>query len=139
LQPIMNYPARKHWGGIHAVYNLYNATRLCELKQFAVDRGLSIRWQNLSGPVAVDTRKHGVEIAAMAAAEIEKFFATFDPSEEEKMLFDAALQHYQSVTESNPDMIRVLQKFVSDIEDVYHPDTKGQFAALWPELNKNYG
>jgi hypothetical protein len=55
------------------------------------------------------------------------------------MLFGAALQHYRSITNSKPDMIAVLQKFVSDIEDVYHPDAKGQFAALWPELNKNYG
>jgi hypothetical protein len=139
LQPIMNDPDRKHWGGIHAVYNLYNATRLCEFKQFATDRGLSIHWQSLGGVGYLDTRQYGVEIAAMAAEEIEKFFATFDPSEEEKMLFGAALQHYQSVTESNPAMIAHLQKFVSDIEDVYHPDTKGQFAALWPELNKNYG
>ena len=100
---------------------------------------MSIQWQNLSGPAAVDPRQHGTEFAALAAAEIEKFFATVDPSEQEKMLFGAALQHYGSVTDARPDMSAILQKFVADIEDVYHPDTKDQFAALWPELNKIYG
>ena len=134
LQSIMNDPVRQHWGGIHAVYNLYNATRLCEFKQFANDRGLSIRWQNLSGPAAVDPRQHGKEIADLAALEIEKFFATFIPSDEEKLLFTDALQHYQSIANTNITMLGQLQKFVSDIEDIYHPDTKGQFATLWPEL-----
>ena len=134
LQPIMNDPDRKHWGGIHSVYNLYNATRLCEFKQFANDRGLSIHWQHLEGPVEVNPRKHGTKIAKLAADEIEKFFATFEPSPEEKMLFTEALKHYKSITDTSTKVINKLNQFVSNIEDVYHPDTKGQFAKLWPEL-----
>jgi MoaA/NifB/PqqE/SkfB family radical SAM enzyme len=123
-----------HWGGIHAVYNLYNATRLAEFKQFATARGLSIKWQNLGGPVALDPRVHGKEIAQLAAAEIERVFATCDVDSEEQLLFSTALGVYQSKTQSNLDMLSQLQKFVTEIEQ-YHPDQQGQFARLWPELS----
>lgn len=134
MQSIMKDPARKHWGGIHAVYNVYNATRLCELKQFANDRGLFIRWQNLETPPELNPRKFGKQFAELFANEIEKFFSMFDPSPEEISLFGESLQYYKSITAVNKNSILGLKQFVSNIEDVYHPDTKGQFAALWPEL-----
>jgi len=123
-----------HWGGIHAVYNLYNATRLTEFKQFATARGLSIKWQNLGGPAALDPRRHGKEIAQLAAAEIERVFATCDVDSEEQLLFSTALGVYQSKTQSNPDMLSQLQKFTTQIEQ-YHPDQQGKFKELWPELS----
>jgi hypothetical protein len=123
-----------HWGGIHAVYNLYNATRLVEFKQFATARGLSIKWQNLGGPKPLDPRRHGKEIAQLAAAEIERVFALCNVDSEEQLLFSTALETYQSTTQSDPDMLDQLQKFVTEIER-YHPDQLGQFARLWPELS----
>jgi MoaA/NifB/PqqE/SkfB family radical SAM enzyme len=39
-----------HWGGIHAVYNLYNATRITELRRFADDQDCTVLWQNLFQP-----------------------------------------------------------------------------------------
>jgi len=134
MQSIMKDPARKHWGGIHAVYNVYNATRLCELKQFANDRGLFIRWQNLETPPELNPRKFGKQFAELFANEIEKFFSMFDPSPEEISLFGESLQYYKSMTAVNEKSLLELKQFVSNIEDMYHPDTKGQFAALWPEL-----
>jgi hypothetical protein len=116
------------------VYNLYNATRLVEFKQFATARGLSIKWQNLSGPDPLDPRRYGKEIAQLAATEIERVFATCDVDSEEQLLFSTALGVYQSKTQSNPDMLSQLQKFVTEIEQ-YHPDQQGQFARLWPELS----
>jgi sulfatase maturation enzyme AslB (radical SAM superfamily) len=56
-----------HWGGIHAVYNLYNATRLQEFKRFADERGLSIRWQNI-GHAVLNQRIYGKEIAELVSA-----------------------------------------------------------------------
>jgi MoaA/NifB/PqqE/SkfB family radical SAM enzyme len=125
-----------HWGGIHAVYNLYNATRLCEFKQFALERGLTIRWQNLSGPRQLDPRIFGVEVAELAAAEIELLLNSCLVDEAEQQLFSTALEHYQAQTKHKPEQLRELNTFVTRLETQYHPNSQGQFAKLWPELGK---
>ena len=123
-----------HWGGIHAVYNLYNATRLVEFKQFATARGLSIKWQNLNVPLELDPRNHGLEIANLAAQEIERVFAECSVDKEEQDLFTSALNTYRTRVDSNPHMIKKLQEFVDQIETKYHTDRSGDFVRLWPEL-----
>jgi hypothetical protein len=123
-----------HWGGIHAVYNLYNATRLVEFKQFATERGLSIKWQNLNWPNELDPRNYGKEIAELAIAEIEHVFAKCVLDSEEQDLFTSALNIYRSRVETNPLMIKKLQEFVDQIETKYHKDCSGEFNRLWPEL-----
>jgi hypothetical protein len=32
-------------------------------------------------------------------------------------------------------MLGELKKFIVNIETVYHPDTAGKFAELWPEIS----
>jgi MoaA/NifB/PqqE/SkfB family radical SAM enzyme len=123
-----------HWGGIHAVYNLYNATRLVEFKQFATARGLSIKWQNLGGPHDLDPRRYGQEIAQLVAAEIERVFDVCEVDDEERLLFGTALKTYQSITQPNPEMLEKLKKFVAEIEQ-YHPNQQGKFRELWPEIS----
>ena len=123
-----------HWGGIHAVYNLYNATRLVEFKQFATAKGLTIKWQNLSGPAELDPRNYGKEIADLAAQEIERVFAECSVDKEEQDLFTSALNTYRNRIDSNPAMIKKLQEFVDQIETKYHTDRSGDFVRLWPEL-----
>jgi hypothetical protein len=123
-----------HWGGIHAVYNLYNITNLVEFKNFAHQRGLSIKWQPLGTPPALDTKNYGREIAAMAATEIQRMFETCDIDDEERVLFGTALAHYQSVVDKKPEKLAELKRFVDDIEQ-YHPDQQGKFAELWPEIS----
>ena len=127
---------KNQWGGIHAVYNLYNATRLVEFKNFAQQRGLSIKWQNLGPPPALDPRNYGQEVAALAIAEIEKVFSTFTVDAEEQELFSLALNIYQSKVETNPNMLDQLKQFVKEIEENYHPDQSGKFAMLWPEFGE---
>jgi len=124
---------KKQWGGIHAVYNLYNATRLVEFKLFAQQRGLSIKWQNLGGPTVLDPRNYGKDIAELAAAEIEQVFDNCTVDSEERDLFTSALNSYRAQKELRPDMLIQLQTFVKDIEEKYHPDQLGKFAELWPE------
>lgn len=124
-----------HWGGIHAVYNLYNATRICELKQFAQDRDVTVHWQNLFQPDYLDPFLHGVEVAALAAQEIEKFYATDMVTPEERTFFDTALEKYRSITEPNPAMVKKFLDHTQKIESIYHPDQQGYFAQLWPELS----
>jgi hypothetical protein len=122
-----------HWGGIHAVYNLYNATRLVEFNTFAADRGLSIKWQPLNGPAPLNPRWHGQAIAALAADEIDRVFATCTVDAEERTLFSSALAHYRSVNHDGQAQLQQLKQFVDRIEQ-YHPDQQGNFARLWPEF-----
>jgi len=123
-----------HWGGIHAVYNLFNATRLCEIKQFAQERGLIVRWQNLYGPRVLDPRTYGSEVAQLAAVEIECMYETCQVDVEERQFFDTVLAHYKTQTRSDPEALEKLDQFITQLETEYHPDSAGQFAAAWPEL-----
>ena len=124
-----------HWGGIHAVYNLYNATRVCELKQFAKDRDVTVLWQNLFQPDYLDPFLHGIEVAVLAAKEIEKFYATDMVTPAEKIFFDTALEKYRSVTKSNSAITKKFLDHTHKIENIYHPDQSGYFAKLWPEFS----
>jgi radical SAM protein with 4Fe4S-binding SPASM domain len=123
-----------HWGGIHAVYNLYNATRICNLRQFANDRGVTVLWQNLFQPDYLDPFLHGVEVAEIAAKEIEKFYNLGIATNAEQAFFDTALEKYQSTTDSNVLMQKKFMNHIAEIETKYHPDQLGNFARLWPEL-----
>jgi radical SAM protein with 4Fe4S-binding SPASM domain len=123
-----------HRVGIHAVYGLYNATRLCEFKSFAEQRNLRITWQNLYVPDALDPRRYGSEIATLASAEIKRFFEEYNATEQERSLFAAALEHYESQTQPNLIALEQLKTFINNTETKYHPDSQGQFQSLWPEL-----
>lgn len=123
-----------HWGGIHAVYNIYNATRITEFRQFAAEQGVSVLWQNLFQPDYLDPFLHGVEVAAPAAEEIERFYATGLATDGDRAFLDQALRNYRAVSESKPAMARKLAKHIQEIETQYHSDQAGQFAKLWPEL-----
>lgn len=125
-----------HWGGIHAVYNIYNATRLHELKQFAVETGTSILWQNLFQPAYLDPFMHDATVARLAAEEIEKLDASGLILESERVFFNQALDTYTNnkVKESNPKVKNAFSRHIQDIETKYHRDTAGKFKELWPEL-----
>jgi hypothetical protein len=51
------------------------------------------------------------------------------------MFFDQALQNYQAVEKAQPGIERKFSKHIQEIENQFHPDTKGKFATLWPELS----
>ena len=123
-----------HRGGIHAVYNIYNATRLCEFRQFAKDVGVSVLWQNLFQPEYLDPFLHGPAVAKLAAAEIERFYATGIATPAEQQFFDQALSKYDSIVAAQPGIVEKFKKHIHDIETRYHPNTAGQFRTLWPEL-----
>jgi sulfatase maturation enzyme AslB (radical SAM superfamily) len=123
-----------HWGGIHAVYNIYNATRICELREFAEQTGTTMLWQNLFQPEYLDPFLHGPRVAQEAIAEIERFYAMGIATPAEKSFFDQALTNYQAVTQAQPGIERLFSQHIQEIENQYHSDTQGQFARLWPEL-----
>ena len=122
------------WGGIHAVYNIYNATRICELRQFAEDTGTTVLWQNLFQPDYLDPFLHGPGVAAEAVAEIERFYAMGIATPAEKMFFDNALNTYRAVTAAKPRIEQKFQQHIAEIETQYHTDKAGEFVKLWPEL-----
>jgi hypothetical protein len=123
-----------HWGGIHAVYNIYNATRICELREFAEEAGVTVLWQNLFQPDYLDPFLHGPGVAKLAAAEIEQFYATGLATPVERSFFDNALNTYHSVTQDQPAILQKFRQHIAEIETQYHPDKLGEFVKLWPEL-----
>jgi hypothetical protein len=122
------------WGGIHAVYNIYNATRITEFREWASEQGVTVLWQNLFQPDYLDPFLHGPEVAALAAAEIERFYATGLATPAERQFFDNALNMYRAVTQERAGITRKFKQHIVEIETQYHKDQAGKFVQLWPEL-----
>jgi radical SAM protein with 4Fe4S-binding SPASM domain len=123
-----------HHGGIHAVYSIYNATRICELRQFAEETGTTVLWQNLFHPQHLDPFLHGPEVAAAAIDEIERFYTLGIATPAERQFFDRALITYKKISTTDLYMLDRFQKHIHAIENVYHTDKTGEFVKLWPEL-----
>jgi hypothetical protein len=123
-----------HHGGIHSVYSIYNATRICELRQLAEETNTTVLWQNLFHPRYLDPFLHGPAVAAAAIDEIKRFYALGIATPAEHQFFDRALATYQQVTSSDPGISEQFQQHIHDIEHVYHTDHADQFVQLWPEL-----
>jgi hypothetical protein len=123
-----------HWGGIHAVYNLYNATNFVELRQFAEEVKMTVLWQNLFQPDYLDPFLHDTRVATAAAKEINKFYSLKISTNEEQQFFNHALEKYLSITEDKTKITDAFKQHIRQIETRYHPDQTGNFAKLWPEL-----
>ena len=125
-----------HWAGIHAVYNIYNATRICELRQFAEDIGTTVLWQPLFQPNYLDPFLHGAGVAREAMTEIERFYEMNIATPAERQFFDNALSTY--CNRLSVDKVSKIDtaffKHIYDNEIKYHPDKAGEFQRLWPEL-----
>jgi len=124
------------WGGIHAVYNIYNATRICELRELAEETQTTVLWQNLFQPNYLDPFLHGAEVAALAIAEIEKFYSMGIATSVERQFFDQALASYKSKLSNDKinEIDFAFWRHIQDNETKYHLDKAGQFQRLWPEL-----
>jgi MoaA/NifB/PqqE/SkfB family radical SAM enzyme len=124
-----------HWGGIHAVYSIYNATRITEFREWAVKQGVSVVWNNLFSPDELNPFLHGPEVAKLAIDEIEKFYATGLATEIELQLFNNALQTYKQITQERQNITQRFKEYTSQLETKFHTDQVGQFQKLWPEFN----
>jgi hypothetical protein len=116
------------------VYNIYNATRICEFRQFAQDAGVTVLWQNLFQPEYLDPFLHGPKVAAAAAEEIHKFYLSGQATAAEQTFFDNSLSMYQSVTAAQSSIEQKFKQHIQEIENQYHTDQAGKFVQLWPEL-----
>lgn len=131
LQVVKNlFQQQGHWGGIHAVYNVYNATRLIELTGFARDQGLSIHWQSLYQPEYLDPQRLGTDIAELAQQEITKLLDLELCSVAERDFF----QNVSANLKTTQDLRQEFKQHILDIETQYHTDQSGKFKQLWPEL-----
>jgi MoaA/NifB/PqqE/SkfB family radical SAM enzyme len=125
--------AQGQWGGVHAVYNLYNATRLTEFVNWAKSQGIDTHWQSLYQPECLDPLKLGQQVQDRAAAEIEQVLARSDLTASERGFFEQAQQNYQLAGQHDV-LTSQLSQHVHDMEQVYHKDQQGNFVRLWPEL-----
>lgn len=123
-----------HWGGIHAVYNLYNCTRLRELRTWADQTGIKIHWQTLHQPEYLDPVLHSPAVKSLALKEINLFFENFDLDDTEQMFFSAVQKRLTTQTNQETQS-RFFWQHLNDMAAKYHrPDALLQFAELWPEL-----
>lgn len=123
-----------HWGGIHSVYNLYNCTRLCELREWADQEGVKIHWQTLYQPEYLDPGLHGSSIKRAALNEIKRYRGEFDIATDEDAFFSAVEQRFATTDMRNSQRTQ-FWKHIADTETKYHkPDDRRKFQELWPEL-----
>lgn len=124
--------AQGHWGGIHAVYNIYNATQLSDFIEWAKLVGVDTHWQSLYQPECLDPLKHSSTIKNLAQAELARVLARTDLTASERGFFEQAQQNYQNT--SDVDFRQELLQHINEIEQTYHQDQLGNFARLWPEI-----
>lgn len=128
IQELMK--SQGHWGGIHAVYNIYNASRLREFHAFARERGLTIHWQSLYQPEYLDPCRLGADIVALTRNEIKILLNSGVCLLNEYNFFESVL-HLQN---SGADLSNQFNQHIHDIEHTYHKNSQGQFKILWPEI-----
>ena len=119
-----------HWGGIHAVYNIYNATRLIEFTQFARGQGLTIHWQSLYQPEYLDPVSLGRECIDLVQQEIDRLLAQDICLPAERDFFQSVRNNRAASEDRRPEF----RQHIKDMEQIYHPDKAAAFLHLWPEL-----
>ena len=121
-----------HHGGIHAVFNLYNCTRLCELKEYADSKNLNILWQTLYQPDVLDPLRHNEKVKELVLAEIEKLQNNFVLNSQEESFMRNVYSTFENSISTNI-IGKQFKDFTYKMENQYHPKSK-KFADLWPEL-----
>lgn len=124
-----------HEIGIHAVYNIYNATRLYEFVDWVKQQGLEINFQSLFQPEYLDPLRLGPEIKSLALQEVEQTLARSDLTASERVFLQQAKNNLNKNNHS-PVLLSALADHVTEMETLYHPDQQGMFGKLWPEISK---
>jgi MoaA/NifB/PqqE/SkfB family radical SAM enzyme len=124
--------AQGHWCGIHAVYNIYNATQLFDFIEWAKSVGIDTHWQSLYQPECLDPLKHSQALKALAEAELNRVLARTDLTNSERVFFEQAQNNYQTPTHIV--LTNELKQHIHEIENNYHQDQQGKFAQLWSEV-----
>jgi MoaA/NifB/PqqE/SkfB family radical SAM enzyme len=121
----------QHWAGIHAVYNIYNCTRLVEFTEFARQSGFVIRWQTLFQPNYLDPQHLTSKTVHLARQEIERLLSMNICETSEQQFFEQVLD---TLKPHKIDLTTKFRQHIWDIENKYHTGQKGMFETLWPDL-----
>ena len=135
VQQVVERFKQGHWGGIHAVYNVYNCTRLCELRSYADSMGIDVHWQTLHHPEYLDPAVLGPELAKLAINEIQNLRQNFKLRQHEQDFF-AAVEQRLLQSQMNNNMVNKFNEHINLIENVYHAEHTKTFEQLWPELRE---
>ena len=122
-----------HWGGIHAVYNLYSSTHLCELREYADSVNVNILWQTLYQPAYLDPSMLGPRVGNLCLEEIDRYQERFSMTTQEQDFFQHVRQRLESRILTNSQHHKDFQQHIQDIETKYHKHDWGKFVRLWPE------
>ena len=123
-----------HKVGVHALYNIYSATRLREFMDWVKQEQVAVEWQRLFHPAYLDPFRISAAVSELCLVELDSVLSRTDLCANEKNFF-------QQVRNTNAnggahDMLTAFQDHVQQIEVHDHPDQKGKFAELWPEISK---
>lgn len=137
-----------HNGGIHAVYNIYNCTKIRELFAYARKRSLTITWQIIYAD-QLDPSQHNEQVRQLALDEIQKFKTQYPFAKSDISFFEgierqlitgntgeATAHGKKPMSPDNITRSKEFLQFTDDLENQWHPDQKGQFEKLWPEIEK---
>ena len=122
-----------HWGGVHAVYNMYNATRLEEFVAWAKSQALDTHWQSLYQPECLDPLNHNPAIRGLVQQQLDMVLTRSDLTVSERRFFVQAQANF--LTAPINDLSLELINHIQEIESQYHPDQQGKFHELWPEIS----
>jgi hypothetical protein len=125
--------ANEHWGGIHAVYNIYNCTRIRELRRYANEVDLDIVWQSLTWPEFLDPFKHSKPVRELALKELDAYEQEFGVKPLEQEFFTKARAALIAGSEAYEIGLR-FKKHIHKTETQWHDANSPCFQELWPEL-----
>jgi len=74
---------------------------------------------------------HNAKVRELAIKEIQKYRNTFEISESDSLFLNNTENNLQQGTTNQS---KQFLEFTDNIENKFHPDQKGQFAKLWPEI-----
>jgi MoaA/NifB/PqqE/SkfB family radical SAM enzyme len=125
-----------HYGGIHSVYNIYNCTRLDELKNYAKEVGLDILWQMLYQPDYLDPAMHSPALRTLAKDHIEQYQKTHQLNFQERTFFDNVCNRFDTMETDWQLNVARFREHIHLIETKYHQHDKDKFGQLWPEIKE---
>ena len=81
----------------------------------------------------LDPHQHNAKVRELAVAELKRYRDSFELRTMEYEFVEQQIEQYSNMTVEGSKSEDFLQH-THDIENLWHPDQKGQFEKLWPEI-----
>jgi MoaA/NifB/PqqE/SkfB family radical SAM enzyme len=125
-----------HYGGIHSVYNIYNCTKLDQLRDYADSAGLEILWQMLYQPDYLDPAMHSPGLRNLARQHIDQYRTAYKLTQQEQSFFDGVCARFDTIESDWQLNVAKFDEHLHLIETKYHRQDHNKFACLWPEITE---